>query len=866
MKNLILTILVLSFTNFYSQEYPYKTYKNDPTGLRLYTLDNGLTVYLAKNTDEPKIQTYVAVRAGSSYDPSDNTGLAHYLEHMLFKGTDEIATQNWDEERKILIEISDLYEKHKKEPSPEKKKLIYKEIDSLSYIASKIAIANEYDNMLQSIGAENINAHTWHEETIYKSKIPANSLNKWLKLESERFSQLVLRLFHTELEAVYEEYNRGQDNDYRRMIYPLMDQLFPNHPYGQQTTIGESEHLKNPSMEAIHAYFDKYYVPNNMAIILVGDLDYDHTIKLVDQYFGAMKSKELTHPNLPKEKPLNHIIEEEVVTPSAESVIFAYRSEGINSEQRKLVRLVDMILSNDKAGLIDLELNQKNKVQEAKCYPWFFNDYGMHNFKGSPKEGQSLEEVKDLILSQIDRIKKGDFDEWMIEAVINDLKLAKIRKYEKATSTATAYYNTFVHFSDWQDELDFLDDLKAISKDELVAFANEFYKDNYVIVYKRKGENKNLVKVEKPEITPIEVNRDKVSDFSQNFSKIKIDDIQPHFVDFKKKIEVIKLRNGLELSYIENKTNDLFYLAYIYDMGSENMKKLPLAINYLKLLGTDEYSPSKISQEFYKLGIDFGVNIEDNRSYVYLSGLRENFEEGIVLLEHLMQNVKSDTKIYQDFIDSEMKNRKDAKTKKEDIFWEGLFKMALYGEDSSLRNRYSEKELRAINPTELTSIVKGLKDFKHYAFYYGKDKKSIKKLIEKSHKVKKSLKEYPERKKYSLVEADNIVYFTDYDMVQSELAFLAKDVKFNKENIALIELFRSYFGSGLSSIVFQELRESKSLAYSAFSWYTIPKEKEDEHIVYAYIGTQNNKLSQAVDAMLNLMNNLPEAEKTISIC
>src|SRR5690606_21552247 len=234
-------------------------------GLRLYTLDNGLKVYLSQNTDEPKIQTFIGVRAGSVYDPSDNTGLAHYLEHMVFKGTDEIGTQNGEEEKKYLDQISALYEEHKSEQDPDKKKNIYKKIDSLSLEASKIAIANEYDKMVSSLGAEGTNAWTWHEETVYTNKIPANGLDKWLKLESERFSQLVLRLFHTELEAVYEEFNRAQDSDGRKESYELMDALFPNHPYGQQPTIGVSEHLKNPSMVAIHNYFNTYYVPNNIA-------------------------------------------------------------------------------------------------------------------------------------------------------------------------------------------------------------------------------------------------------------------------------------------------------------------------------------------------------------------------------------------------------------------------------------------------------------------------------------------------------------------------------------------------------------------------------------------------------------------------
>ena len=262
--------------------FTYESVTNDPTGLRLYTLENGMKVYLSKNTDEPKIQTYIPVRAGSVYDPADNTGLAHYLEHMVFKGTDEIGTQNWEEEKVKLAQISDLYEKHKVEKDPETKKAIYRSIDSLSLEASKISIANEYDKMVSSLGAQGTNAWTSNEETVYTNKIPTNELDKWLHLESERFSQLVLRLFHTELEAVYEEFNRGQDSDGRKAYKAMNEALFPTHPYGQQTTIGISEHLKNPSMEAIHNYFNTYYVPNNMAVILVGDIEFEETIQKVN--------------------------------------------------------------------------------------------------------------------------------------------------------------------------------------------------------------------------------------------------------------------------------------------------------------------------------------------------------------------------------------------------------------------------------------------------------------------------------------------------------------------------------------------------------------------------------------------------------
>ncbi|MDZ7742544.1 MAG: insulinase family protein [Bacteroidota bacterium] len=266
--------------------YQYTTVQDDPFKVRIYELDNGLKVYLTKNQDEPRIQTLIAVRAGSTYDPPETTGLAHYFEHMMFKGTDEFGTMNWEAENVYIEKISDLFEEHKKADDPEKKARIYHQIDSLSGIAAQFAVANEYDKMVGAMGAKGTNAGTSSEFTVYMNNIPANQLEKWLNLEKERFSDPVLRIFHTELETVYEEFNMSQDNDGRKLNMALMQGLFKKHPYGTQTTIGEPEHLKNPSMVNIMNYFDTYYVPNNMAIVLSGDIDFDETIKLIDEYWG----------------------------------------------------------------------------------------------------------------------------------------------------------------------------------------------------------------------------------------------------------------------------------------------------------------------------------------------------------------------------------------------------------------------------------------------------------------------------------------------------------------------------------------------------------------------------------------------------
>ena len=839
--------------------FTYEQVNNDPSGLRLYTLKNGLKVYLSTNMDEPKIQTYIAVRAGSNYDPAETTGLAHYLEHMLFKGTSEFGTQDWEKEKVYLDSISRLYEMHKQEKDPLKKKELYRQIDKVSFEASAFTIANEYDKMISTMGAQETNAHTWFEETVYHNKIPQNELEKWARIESDRFGELVLRLFHTELEAVYEEFNMGQDDDMRKKYEAMLAGLFPTHPYGQQTTIGTSEHLKNPSLLAIHDYFKKYYVPNNMAVVLVGDLDFDTTIQLINDTFGKLQGKKVEHPGLPKETAISSPVIKEVFGPENESVYVSFRTDKIGSREAMMVTLVDMILANSQAGLFDLNLNQKQKVQRASSFTLLQNDYGAHILDGYPKEGQTLDSVKLLMLAEIDKIKKGDFEDWMITAVVNDLKLNRLREFESGTALAGAYYNAFIHGQNWADVVRSLDDMKKISKEELVKFANGFYKDNYVVTYKRQGIDTSIAKVENPQITPVQLNREKQSEYFQKFSKIKTAEIKPMFLDYKKEIKISELNNGIPFESIENKTNDLFSLNFIFDMGSDHNKMASLAIGYLDYLGTEKLSPEALKKEFYKLGVSYGVNASADKTYVTLSGLKENLPAGLALLEDIWNNAVADQDSYNKYVEKILKSRQDGKTQKDNILWNGLFEYAKYGEHSRLRNIYTADQLSKIDPSELVKLIKDLKNYKQRIFYYGKEEEKAIASLNAQHQVDKELKPYPEASIFEALNTGNKVYFVDYDMVQAEMTFVARGDAFDPSKMAASQLFNTYFGSGFSSIVYQDIRESKSLAYSAFSAYSMGRKLGEPDYIYAYIGTQANKLPEAVDAMYALMNDMPEA-------
>ena len=836
--------------------YTYEMVENDPSNTRIYTLKNGLKIYLAQLKDEPRIQTHIAVKTGSNNDPEDNTGLAHYLEHMVFKGTSKIGTQNWAVEKPLIKQISDLYEQHKAEKDPAKKIEIYKKIDQVSQEASKYAVANEYDKLISSLGASGTNAHTSLEETIYHNNIPNNELEKWLKVESERFSELVLRLFHTELEAVYEEFNRSQDNDGRLVFYKMMETLFPKSHYGTQTTIGTSEHLKNPSMVAIHNYFDKYYVASNMAVMLIGDFDFDTAVPMIDKYFGNYATKPAPQQYVAKEDPIKSIVTSEVFSPSSERVQFAYRFNGTNSDDAKYVTLIDYILSNSTAGLIDLNINQQQKALGAGSGASFFRDLGMHSFSGTPKQGQSLEEVRDLILGQIENIKQGKFEDWMIDAVVNDLKRSRLQNWENSRSLAASLYKSFINETPWENIVYQYDDLSKITKQQLMDFAKNNYNDNYVIVYKRQGENKDLVRVSNPGITPIQLNRDAESQFYKDFQKIETKDIQPVFVNFKKELNESKVKNTTFTS-VKNNSNDLSSVYYILDMGSDHNKKLGLAINYLNYLGTSKYSPEDLKKEFYKLGIEYNVNSGTDRSFVYLTGLQKNLPQGIKLFEHLLNDAVSDKQSYQEYVKTILKSRENSKKNKNAIAV-ALNNYAQYGENNRFRDIISEQELNAINPTELTQIIKNVLNYKHQIFYYGNDEKATKKALEKYHNFGKGL-DYPAKKEFPQPVTDGKVYFAPYDMVQAEINFVARDNKFDKNLLTSSGIFNEYFGGGLSSIVFQEIRESKSLAYSARANYANATKKDLYNYVRANIGTQANKLPQAVEAMNELMNNMPKA-------
>lgn len=837
-----------------------ETVPNDPYNVRTYTLKNGLKVFISVNKDIPRVQTLIAVRAGSKFDPAQTTGLAHYLEHMVFKGTHSIGTKDWATEKVLLDSISANFEYHKNEKDPAKKKKLYAKIDSFSYEASKYAIANEYDKMTTSIGAQGTNAFTSTDMTVYVNDIPSNGLEKFLKLESDRFQQLVLRLFHTELETVYEEFNRSADNDRRWSDHNINNALLPNHPYGTQTTIGEGEHLKNPSMVNIHNYFDSYYRPNNVAIILAGDVDPDKTVALVEKYFGTWKEAPVPQ-FIKKEAPvLTTPAVREYTGPQPEHVYIGYLFNGANTHDAMMAKMIDMILANGEAGLIDLDLVQQQKVLQGGSYIDDNTDYVIHKLYGEPKQGQSLEDVAKLLLAEIEKVKKGEFGDWILPAIIQNLRLQRLQAAEKNDGIAYSIMGAYVHDIAWKDWVNELDVMSKITKADIVKFANEHYKNNYAVSYKRQGEAK-VHKVEKPQITAVVMNKEDESKFKREWDAMDQPSITPKFIDFDKDITHLKLNKGdVVFDYIRNDVNKTFSLSYIFDMGTDNIRNIGLAISYLEYLGTDKYTAEDLKKEFYKLGLSFSVTPGRDRVYISLSGLEENLEKGINLFEHILANVKPDKDVYEAMVMDIMQSRANAKKNKNTILYSGLLNYGKYGAVNPFNNILSETDLKNQDVNELVALIKGLTAYKHKIFYYGQmPAAEALELVNKYHPINSTLKSYPAAKKYEeLPLTENKVYVAYYPMKQAEIVMLARDVKFNKDLYPSVFLYNDYYGSGLSSIMFQEIREKMALAYSVYSSFGVPQYANESHYVTSYVGTQADKLGTALAEMDKLLNNMPE--------
>lgn len=861
LKGLLLeAVLLLAALTAQAQRYSYESVPGDPMQTRIYTLKNGLKIYLSVNKEKPRIQTYIAVRTGSRNDPKETTGLAHYLEHLMFKGTTHFGTSDAEAERPYLDSIEARFEQYRRITDPKARKQWYHQIDSISQLAARYNIPNEYDKMMTAIGSEGTNAYTSNDVTCYVENIPSNEIDTWAKVQGDRFQNMVIRGFHTELEAVYEEYNISLSSDWRKMYAALFAKLFPMHPYGTQTTLGRGEHLKNPSIVNIKNYFHKYYVPNNIAICMSGDLDPDETVAVIDKYFGSWKpSAHIDVPQYAGQPAITAPIDTTVIGKEAPMFFMGWRAEAANSQQIDTLEVIAQLLSNGRAGLFDLDLSQKMKVQNIGAGVTDMTDYSVFYLYGQSKAGQTLPEVRSLALAEIEKLKKGQFSDDLLPSIINNYKRYYYTQLDNNQFRANQFVDAFINHKDWKREVEKIGRISKLTKADVVSYARKFFGNGFACVYKEQGNDTTIKKVEKPSITPIPTNNDKHSAFLEEIVNTKTTPIQPQFVDYKRDLTKAVTKKGLPVLYKQDTTNDLFTLCFVLPFGDEHDPKLNYAAGYLDYLGTDKLTNEQIKQQFYKLACDYSISERNERTYITLNGLNSNLPQALALLNDLIGNAKADRQAYDLYVEQILKSRSDNKANQQANF-SALRNYATYGTYNPTRNILSEQALKAMNPQELLTMLKSLKNYKMTVLYYGPSSlKAIDQLVTKTVRSPKTFAAVPAQKRYvEQTTPKNEVVIAPYDAKNIYMVQLHNEnQEWSADRAPIIALFNEYFGGSMNAIVFQELREARGLAYSAFARYDEPYRLGDKESFYTYIITQNDKMMDCVHEFDKLLNDMP---------
>ena len=851
-----------------AREYKYTTVPGDMMQTRIYTLDNGLKVFLSVNPEKPRIQTYIAVRTGSKNDPAETTGLAHYLEHLMFKGTRQFGTTDPGAEEPLLDEIEQRYEAYRRLTDPEARRKAYHGIDSVSQAAAQYFIPNEYDKLMAAIGAEGTNAYTSNDVTCYTENIPSNEIDNWARIQADRFRNMVIRGFHTELEAVYEEYNIGLTSDSRKLFAAMCKMLWPNHPYGTQTTIGTQEHLKNPSITNIKNYFNKWYRPNNVAVCMAGDMDPDRTVAIIDKYFGSWKpGADVRQPTFAPLPPLTQPEDTTVVGQEAEEVWVAWRAGQANSLQADTLNLLSSVLSNGRAGLFDLNLNQTMKVLSCGAGAELLRDHSAFLLWGNPRQGQSLEEVRSLMLGEIEKLKKGDFPENLLPSIINNCKRNRYQLMESNEGRADMFVEAFINEVDWKQEVESIDRISKITKQELVAFAGRFFTDACVTVFKRQGVDSLQKKIDKPAITPIPANRDTMSRFVKEIQNAQVEPIRPRFVDFGKDMTMATTGKGLPMRYVRNTVNGLFQLNLRYEFGRKADNRYDVATEYIEYLGTDKYTAAELKQKFYELGCDFYVSEGGDAISVCLTGLSENMQAALALGEELLQNAKVDRKAYSEMVDRILKRRDDDKKNQRGCF-NRLYSYGVFGERNFSRDIMTEEQLKSTDPQVFVDLLRNLSGYEHSVEYYGPmSVKEVSDIVTGTHRMPGKLMPVPQNREYERRQTPlNEVWIAPYDAKNIYMCMYHDEHRdWNVDEAAVVSLFNEYFGGNMSGIVFQEMREARGLAYSASAYYARPDRKGGKESYMTYIITQNDKMMDCISHFRTILNEMPVSETAFRI-
>ena len=595
-----------------------------------------------------------------------------------------------------------------------------------------------------------------------------------------------------------------------------------------------------------------------MAICISGDIDPIETIKIIEEHFSSWKSSTpLRSEPKWKEEPLSGREFVQVQYLGEEQLLLGFQTAPRYHADYHALRLTDMILDNSVAGLINLDLVEKQLVRTAGSYPQNYNDHGVHFFYGIPKDGQTLDQVEKLILSQIERVKEGDFDDWVIPAVINDFKKQQKEDRENNSKRVELMRDTFLSFVDWEITNREIQELEKLSKEDIVRVANRYYGDNYVVGF-RIDEQHKLPSIEKPKIDPLEIDPDRESTFMREINSIPFDPFTPKFIEEGKNYVVREISPGIRLIHVNNPLNDLFTLEMRMEVGSRHQPLLPYAKRMLDRSGAGEISSNDLKIEWYKLGTDFAFAVRERMSSLIMTGLDENFEASLKLSRDLIENPYISNETW-DETKSIIFSERDDEQKDSQAISNALAHFHRYGERSRYLERPSDADLNASTVESIQSLLKNALQSERVVLYYGpKSPDEVLESLSQGFIGDPETIQSPQFDPLRSFNAEqNQIYFFEKEMAQAQVRLEFSVGTYNEEKVPAAQLFNEYFGGGMAGLVFQELREARALAYSAWAHFFTPARPDEENILVGSIGCQADKTTEAVAAFMDLLEKMP---------
>ena len=850
MKKTFLFLIALLFCGLVSAQTGLKT--------KTYHLDNGLKVVLCENHDQPEIYGAVYVHAGSKNDPMDATGMAHYFEHIMFKGTDRIGTINWEKEKVYLDSISMMYDQLHETTDPEARTTIQMKINELSLASTDYAIPNEVDVILTQMGGKSLNAGTSYDQTMYYNIFPSNQLSKWMDVYVERFRYPVFRLFQSELEAVYEEKNMYGDGPINAFQEYMFKETFGEHPYGRPV-IGYTEHLKNPQPSKMREFFNTYYVANNMTLILVGDFDIATVEPMIAEKFGTWRSGKLPkEPTYTLPKFNGPTVKEVRMTPMK---IGALIFPGIKNSDPDMIPLsmACSIFFNGETGLAD-KLTLEGKLMGAVLMPLSLEDCGANVMLVIPKIlGQSHEEAEALVFECLDQLKRGEFSDELFEAVRMDMLMGRLRATEDLYKLANLFLEMEGSHQTYEEFLAETERIKKITKEEVVAIANKYFGNDYLDVRSKMG-FPDKDKVEKPNWKPLEAkNTNLKSDFAKMIEAEEVPEVTPQVIEFGKDVKITDISDGFKLYSAINTANDIFELEFHFNYGLLDDPDLQRAASYWSMQGTEDMPYQEFALELQKMGASIYTFTDDNEYVVSITGFEKDQEKLLEMCYNKLYHPSNDESQIAILVDGEKMN---IQTRKDDAStWARATKeYALYGEKSIYLNTTSLKDWAKRSGDELLAEVAEPLKYDGYVTYSGNQYPHVMVASIKAHRIL-PLKPLHRTETFRLetrFTEPQVFFAPNKKFRQSNIWFHVPGEKLSLEDEALASLFSKYFGTDMYSIVFQEIREFRSLGYTAYANYDYDYLERKPGLLYGFLGTQGDKTFDGIDAFSGLIKNMPE--------